>query len=96
MLPRSAEKGAVAAESSARRGAGVAYRGGGSAFEYTAFEEASGERAIQTAAVAFCVFASLSGCRRLCAQAAAPGSAVAVDMRAQQLEDHATFEVVVG
>ena len=51
---------------------------------------------IQTVAVAFCVFALTPGCRQSRVRAAAPGSAVAVNVCARQLEGHAMFEVVVG
>ena len=60
------------------------------------FEEASCERAVQTAAVDFFVFVSFPGCRQSHSWAAAPGSDVAVNVCARQVEGHATLEVVVG
>ena len=45
-LPCGAKKGAVAAESGARSGAGVAHGRRDGDVEYTAFEESAGERAI--------------------------------------------------
>ena len=80
LLPRGAEKGAVADEAIVGGGAGVAQRGVGGADEYAVFEEANGERATETAAVVFCFFVSLPLCG-LCMRAALPGRDVAVDVR---------------
>ena len=96
MLPCCVEKSTVAAESSARRGAGVSDRGGDGAVDHAAFEEASCEQSTQTAAVAFFVFVSFPGCRRSRSRAAAPGSDVAVNVRVRQVEGHVTLEVAVG